>query len=53
MVNGDGWVLPLVLTTVKVIVRIDVDGRGNDTYMNGSKVTEDILQSGHTNVDLY
>lgn len=44
---------PLPLTTVIVIVRIVVEGRGNDKYMNGSNVTETFLQIGQTNVDLY
>lgn len=52
MVYGAG-VLPSVLTTVKVIVRIVVEGRGSDKYMNGSKVVETFLQMGQTNVDLY
>ena len=52
MVYGVG-VLPSVLTTVKVIVRIVVEGRGSDRYMNGSKVVETFLQTGQTNVDLY
>ena len=53
MVYGDGWWLPLVFTTVKVIVRIVVEGNGSDKYMNGSKVTETFLQIGQTKVDLY
>jgi len=50
--NGD-ILSPLPLTTVIVIVRIVVEGRGNDKYMNGSNVTETFLQIGQTNVDLY
>lgn len=29
--------------------RIDVDGRGSDRYMKGSKVMETFLQTGQTN----
>lgn len=55
IVYGDNLDIPspLLLTTVKVIVRIVVEGRGNDKYMNGSNVTETFLQTGQTNVDLY
>lgn len=53
MVYGDGLAFPSVLTTVKVIARIVVDGRGSDKYMNGSKVVETFLQTGQTSVDLY
>ena len=52
-VTGFGWALPSVDTTVKVIVLSDVDGKGNDRYMNGSNVTDTFLQIGHTSVDRY
>lgn len=48
-----GMVLPSVFITVMFIVRIVVEGKGSDRYMNGSKVTETFLQTGQTNVDLY
>lgn len=53
MVYDDGSALPSVVTTVKVIVRIDVDGKGSDKYINGSKVTDTLLQTGQTKVDRY
>lgn len=53
MVYGNGKLFPYVLTTVKVRVRIVVEGNGSDKYMNGSNVTETFLQTGQTKVDLY
>ena len=53
MVNGVGNIIPSVLKTVKVIVRIVVEGNGSVRYINGSNVTETFLQTGHTNVDRY
>lgn len=53
MVHGNGFALPSELKTVKVIDRIDVVGRGNDKYINGSNVTDNLLQAGHTSFDLY
>lgn len=50
-VTGMGIQLPSVLKTVKVIVRIVVEGSGNDKYIKGSKVVDTLLQIGHTNFD--
>jgi hypothetical protein len=44
---------PVPLNTVTVIIRVTVEGNGSDKYMNGSKVTEILLHSGQTKVDLY
>jgi hypothetical protein len=52
-VKGIGRASPVPLNTVTVIIRVTVDGNGSDKYINGSKVTEILLQTGHTNVDLY
>lgn len=52
-VYWDGWEFPSVLTTVNVIVRIIVEGKGSERYINGSNVTDTFLQTGQTNVDLY
>jgi hypothetical protein len=48
-----GRTSPEPLKTVTVIERVTVDGRGRDKYMNGSNVTDILLHTGHTNVDLY
>lgn len=53
MVYGDGREFPSVFKTVKVIVRIVVEGNGSDKYIKGSNVTETFLQTGQTSVDLY
>jgi hypothetical protein len=50
-VIGDGKFLPSVLKTVKVIVRIVVEGNGSDKYINGSNATNFLLQAGKTSVD--
>ena len=50
-VHGYGKVVPSVLKTVTVIVRIVVEGSGSDRYMNGSNVTDTFLQTGQTNID--
>lgn len=52
-VNTVGMELPSVFMTVKVIVRIVVEGIGSDRYMKGSKVMDTFLQTGQTSVDLY
>lgn len=52
-VTGNGKVVPLVLKTVKVIVRIVLESSGKDRYINGSNVTDNFLQTGQNNVDLY
>jgi hypothetical protein len=52
-VKGIGRASPVPLNTVTVIIRVAVDGNGSDKYINGSKVTEILLQTGHTSVDLY
>lgn len=49
----DGRALPSQVKTVTVIVRVMVCWRGRERYMNGSNVTETLLHTGHTNVDLY
>jgi len=49
IVEGD--VIPSVLMTVKVMVRIVVEGKGRDRYIKGSNVIETFLQIGQTNVD--
>lgn len=48
-----GRALPSPQNTVTFIDRTEDEGSGNDKYMNGSKVTDILLQTGHTNVDLY
>jgi hypothetical protein len=50
-VIGVGKFIPSVLRTVKVIVRIVVEGNGSDKYINGSNVTDFLLQAGQTSVD--
>jgi hypothetical protein len=50
-VIGDGKFLSSVLKIVKVIVRIVVEGNGSDKYINGSYVTDFLLQAGQTSVD--
>ncbi|KAH7854604.1 hypothetical protein Vadar_015828 [Vaccinium darrowii] len=52
-VTGNGKAVPSVLKTVSVIVRVVVEGSGNERYMNGSNVTDNFLQNGQTNVDRY
>lgn len=52
-VNGIGNVLPSLLKTVTVIVRIVVEGKGSERYISGSNVTETFLQLGQTNIDRY
>ena len=52
-VTGVGKVVPSELKTVKVIVRIVVEGSGNERYMKGSNVMDIFLQNGQTNVDRY
>lgn len=52
-VKVDGSLLPSLLKTVTVIVRVVVDWSGNERYMKGSKVTETLLHTGQTKVDLY
>lgn len=37
--------------TVKVMVRIVVEGKGRDRYIKGSNVIETFLQIGQTSVD--
>lgn len=53
IVYEEGAELPSALKTVIVIVRVGDDGRGRDKYIKGSNVTESLLQTGQTNVDLY
>jgi len=50
-VIAEGDVFPSVLMTVKVMVRIVVEGKGRDRYIKGSNVIETFLQIGQTNVD--
>ena len=45
--------LPSVLNTLTVNVRVVVDGRGKDKYINGSNVIDTLEQTGQTRVDLY
>lgn len=52
-VHGDGRVEPSQLKTVTVMVLLVVDWRGRERYMKGSNVTETLLQTGQTKVDLY
>lgn len=52
-VYGVGGVLPSKVKTITVMLRVDVNCRGKERYMNGSKVTETFPQAGHTKVDLY
>lgn len=52
-VHGDGRVVPSQLKTVTVMVLLVVDWRGRERYIKGSNVTETLLQTGHTKVDLY
>lgn len=47
----DGNVIPSVLMTVTVMVRIVVEGNGSDRYIKGSNVIESFLQTGQINVD--
>jgi hypothetical protein len=49
----NGSLLPSVLKTVTVIVLFAMEGTGKDKYINGSKVTDVLLQVGQVNVDLY
>lgn len=53
MVYGNGSELPSELKTVAVIALIVVEGNGSDKYMKGSNVTDTLLQTGQTKVDLY
>ncbi len=48
-----GRALPSQVKTVTVIVRVMVGWSGKERYMNGSNVTETLLHTGQTNVDLY
>lgn len=50
-VSVEGNVIPSVLMTVKVMVRIVVEGKGRDRYIKGSNVIETFLQIGQTSVD--
>lgn len=52
-VQTDGKALPSQVKTVTVIVRVLVDWSGSERYMNGSNVTETLLHTGQTKVDLY
>lgn len=51
--QANGVVLPSQEKTVTVIDRVVVDWSGKERYMKGSKVTETLLHTGQTNVDLY
>ena len=51
IVNVAGRAVPSVLRTVKVIVRVVVEGNGKGRCIKGSKVIETFLQTGHTNVE--
>ena len=53
MVYVDDSLIPSVLMTVNIIVRIVVEGNGSDRYINGSNVTETFLQRGQISVDRY
>lgn len=48
-----GGLIPSVLKTLTVNVRVMVDGRGKDRYINGSNVIDTFEQTGQTRVDLY
>lgn len=48
-----GRALPSLVKTMTVIVRVEADCKGNERYINGSKVTETFPQTGQTRVDLY
>lgn len=52
-VQGDGSVVPSKVKTVTVMVLLVVDWSGKERYMKGSNVTETLLQTGQTKVDLY
>ena len=52
-VQAVGKAVPSQVKTVTVIVRVVVDCSGKERYMKGSNVTEILLQSGQTRVDLY
>jgi len=53
-VQGDGRAAPSQEKTVTVMVLLAVeDWSGRERYMNGSNVTETLLQTGQTKVDLY
>lgn len=48
-----GNALPSHVKTVTVIVRVVVDWSGSERYMKGSNVTDTLLHTGQTKVDLY
>lgn len=50
--QGVGNVLPSLVKTITVMDRVWADCRGNERYMNGSKVTETLSHTGQTRVDL-
>lgn len=52
-VQAAGSELPSQVKTVSVIVRVVVDWRGKERYMKGSNVTDTLLHTGQTRVDLY
>lgn len=52
-VQAAGSALPSQVKTVTVIVRVLVDWSGKERYMKGSNVTEILLHTGQTKVDLY
>lgn len=52
-VQVDGTALPSLLKTVTVIVRVVVAWSGKERYIKGSNVTETLLHTGQTKVDLY
>lgn len=52
-VQGDGRAAPSQANTVTVMVLLVVDWSGSERYIKGSNVTETLLQTGQTKVDLY
>jgi hypothetical protein len=52
-VYGVGGALPSQVKTTMVMLRVEVNCRGKERYMNGSNVTETFPQIGQTKVDLY
>lgn len=53
MVHVDGRALPSQVKIVIVIDRVVANCRGKERYMKGSNVTETLLHTGQTSVDLY
>lgn len=53
IVKVDGNALPSQVKTVIVIERVMVAWSGKERYMKGSNVTETLLHTGQTKVDLY